>query len=196
MSGEKKAKVGKAKKAKREEIFENVYVVERLVDKREYDHWKLGTIVQYLVKWEGYSDNESTWEPEWNISEVMKHAYNHGLLDYLTEVAGNTETARTKTKPTLAAGSILHKCTYPMCRSIECVPCDFFVCSGCLPEKPTNDDEDTFAAVPGSSKWVSNFDFVKKASAQIVPYCSRSCQQKDWSRHKSECNVKKSDCKT
>eukprot|EP00308_Calcidiscus_leptoporus_P007580 CAMPEP_0119391730 /NCGR_PEP_ID=MMETSP1334-20130426/118278_1 /TAXON_ID=127549 /ORGANISM="Calcidiscus leptoporus, Strain RCC1130" /LENGTH=79 /DNA_ID=CAMNT_0007414455 /DNA_START=32 /DNA_END=268 /DNA_ORIENTATION=- len=40
---------------------EDVYVVEKLLQSR---HTASG--VEYLVKWEGYENDESTWEPEEN----------------------------------------------------------------------------------------------------------------------------------
>lgn len=40
------------------------YIVEKVVDKRILDD---GQIV-YLIKWEGYDDNENTWEPKENIT--------------------------------------------------------------------------------------------------------------------------------
>ncbi|ADM11153.1 chromobox protein [Encephalitozoon intestinalis ATCC 50506] len=41
---------------------ENIYVVDKIVGCR-----KKGGKKQYLVKWEGYSDSENTWEDEKNI---------------------------------------------------------------------------------------------------------------------------------
>ena len=38
------------------------YVVERILDKRFYKNQ-----LQYLVKWDGYSEEQSTWEPKENL---------------------------------------------------------------------------------------------------------------------------------
>ena len=40
------------------------YEVESLLRKRNYRNQ-----IQYLVKWKGYPDYESTWEPRWRLSE-------------------------------------------------------------------------------------------------------------------------------
>ncbi len=40
-------------------MLEDEYLVEKILDKKEVD----GKLY-YLVKWEGYEETESTWEPE------------------------------------------------------------------------------------------------------------------------------------
>ena len=45
-------------------MSEEEYVVEKILEKRIS---RLGK-VQYLVKWEGYKIEESTWEPEDNFA--------------------------------------------------------------------------------------------------------------------------------
>jgi len=44
-----------------------MYTVDRILDKRVSR--KTGK-AQYLVKWNGYSQEQSTWEPEENLSTV------------------------------------------------------------------------------------------------------------------------------
>ena len=43
---------------------EDVYTAERIVKSR-----KRKNIQEYLVKWEGYPDDQNTWEPEQNIHD-------------------------------------------------------------------------------------------------------------------------------
>ena len=43
----------------------DMYSVEKIIDKRI-----VGGKVQYLVKWEGYSESDNTWEPLANIESV------------------------------------------------------------------------------------------------------------------------------
>jgi Chromo (CHRromatin Organisation MOdifier) domain len=44
--------------------IDRIYVVERILDERTN-----GEEMEYLVKWEGYSLKESTWEPAENLGE-------------------------------------------------------------------------------------------------------------------------------
>jgi len=60
--------MGKARKPSEKiaapEAVPEEYVVEKVVDKKILDD---GSIT-YLIKWEGYPDNENTWEPKENIT--------------------------------------------------------------------------------------------------------------------------------
>ena len=47
------------------EVLEEEYIVEKILDKK-----KMNGIYKYKVKWEGYSENECTWEPRENLSNV------------------------------------------------------------------------------------------------------------------------------
>ena len=47
------------------EVLEEEYIVEKILDKK-----KTNGIMKYKVKWEGYSENECTWEPRENLSNV------------------------------------------------------------------------------------------------------------------------------
>ena len=44
----------------------DLYVVEKILDKRSK-----GGKVEYLVKWENYTDADNTWEPLVNLESVM-----------------------------------------------------------------------------------------------------------------------------
>ncbi len=47
------------------EVLEDEYIVEKILDKRKINgSWK------YKVKWEGYSEEECTWEPKENLKNV------------------------------------------------------------------------------------------------------------------------------
>lgn len=46
---------------------ESIFEVESIIDKK-----KVGTKLMYLVKWEGYSKEESTWEPVENLENVKE----------------------------------------------------------------------------------------------------------------------------
>jgi hypothetical protein len=47
-------------------MSENEYIVEKILDKRIEDG-----IVEYYIKWEGYDDIESTWEPMENLDNIQ-----------------------------------------------------------------------------------------------------------------------------
>ena len=64
---------------------ENFYEVERISDRRI-----VGGKKQYLIKWKGYSDNESTWEP---ISHLKY------ILDQVKEFEEKYEKKNNKSKP-------------------------------------------------------------------------------------------------
>lgn len=49
------------------EVAEGEYVVEKIVDRR-----KLKGRTQYLIKWEGYSSNENTWEDADNLLHCIE----------------------------------------------------------------------------------------------------------------------------
>eukprot|EP00041_Stephanoeca_diplocostata_P014770 m.278928 g.278928 ORF g.278928 m.278928 type:complete len:144 (+) comp19793_c1_seq6:47-478(+) len=116
MSESKKGKTVKKKnetKKKPGKVQDDIYIVEKLVDKREHKHGKLGTIIQYKVKWEGYPEEESTWEPEWNISEVMKHAYNtHGIFDYVVDVPSHADDIHNETQSQALVVCGISACTF------------------------------------------------------------------------------------
>ena len=40
----------------------SVTIVEKIVNKRSRNEW-----IEYLIKWQGYSIKENTWEPEKNL---------------------------------------------------------------------------------------------------------------------------------
>lgn len=47
------------------QVLEEEYNVEKILDKK-----KVGSTWKYKVKWEGYSDDECTWEPKENLRNV------------------------------------------------------------------------------------------------------------------------------
>ncbi len=49
-------------------MSEEEYVVEKIVDKRTLKNG----IVEYKVKWEGYSEEECTWEPLSNLEHLSE----------------------------------------------------------------------------------------------------------------------------
>jgi hypothetical protein len=46
---------------------DEIYQVEKIVDKKWFDDDRC---YKYLVKWEGYDDDENTWEPVENLDQV------------------------------------------------------------------------------------------------------------------------------
>ena len=46
---------------------EEYYTVEKILEKK-----KRGKRTTYLVKWEGYTENEATWEPASNLKNVKE----------------------------------------------------------------------------------------------------------------------------
>lgn len=61
-----------------EEEKDRLYTVEKILNKK-----KEGNKVKYLVKWEGYPMEDSTWEPEENLEYVqgLIDEFEHGLKD-------------------------------------------------------------------------------------------------------------------
>ena len=48
--------------------YENEGEVKRIIDVREKDG-----VIEYLLKWTGYSENENTWEPAVNLHQNCAH---------------------------------------------------------------------------------------------------------------------------
>src|SRR6202000_2685884 len=57
--------VSKLKISQVESTSEDSYVVEKVLD-----HRKIGNKIQYLVKWQGYPDEDNTWEPESHFETI------------------------------------------------------------------------------------------------------------------------------
>jgi hypothetical protein len=51
-----------------EEDDDEIFQVEKIVDKKWWDDDKC---YKYLVKWEGYEDDDNTWEPVENLDQVQ-----------------------------------------------------------------------------------------------------------------------------
>lgn len=70
---------------------EDVYPVEKILGRR-----KVGSNVEYLVKWEGYGTHEATWEPRSNI-------LNDALLETFEREADERDrhSGQAKTKKTM-----------------------------------------------------------------------------------------------
>ncbi len=47
-------------------LLPGTFIVEKILDKRVK-----GSKVEYLVKWEGYSEADNTWEPTRNLCNVL-----------------------------------------------------------------------------------------------------------------------------
>lgn len=57
------------------------YLVESLLERRDYDHWRMGQIVQYKVKWVGYPMSKCTWEPSWTLPPELIFQFNNPELE-------------------------------------------------------------------------------------------------------------------
>ena len=53
------------KKSNISKIPEGEFEIEKIIGKRIYNNYK-----EYLVQWKGYLKNESTWEPEANLTNA------------------------------------------------------------------------------------------------------------------------------
>ncbi len=56
---------GKEDEYENVELLEDYYTVEKILDKK-----RIGSTWKYKVKWEGYSEDECTWEPAYNLANV------------------------------------------------------------------------------------------------------------------------------
>ena len=66
---------------------EDYYTVEKILEKK-----KVGKKTLYRVKWEGYSENECTWEPMANLKNVKDIVREFERLEGLTNLlAANTQ---------------------------------------------------------------------------------------------------------
>lgn len=62
---EKKESGAEIEKYDKVKVLEEEYIVEKILDKK-----KVGSAWKYKVKWEGYSEEECTWEPRENLRNV------------------------------------------------------------------------------------------------------------------------------
>ena len=67
---------------------EKLYIVEKILEKK-----KEGNRVKYLVKWDGYPIEQSTWEPEENLESVQT------LLDEFEIAFRDTQKPRKRGRP-------------------------------------------------------------------------------------------------
>ena len=70
-----------------EDDDDEIYQVEKIVDKK---YWEEDACYKYLVKWEGYDDDENTWEPAENLNMVKK------LVDAFEKNLARKEAAQIK----------------------------------------------------------------------------------------------------
>jgi hypothetical protein len=62
---ERKEITGEIEKFDQVEVLEEEYIVEKILDKK-----KVGSVWKYRVKWEGFPEEECTWEPKENLRNV------------------------------------------------------------------------------------------------------------------------------
>jgi len=62
---EKKESGADIEKYDKVKVLEEEYIVEKILDKK-----KVGSAWKYKVKWEGYTEEECTWEPKENLRNV------------------------------------------------------------------------------------------------------------------------------
>ncbi|KAK2822947.1 hypothetical protein Q5P01_023012 [Channa striata] len=80
---------------------EELYEVERIVDKRKNKKGK----VEYLVRWRGYGSEGDTWEPESHLSTCMiyVHEFNRQFAERQRDI---TLLRSTRSSPSLHSGSV------------------------------------------------------------------------------------------
>jgi hypothetical protein len=131
-------------------------------------------LVYAQVKWKGYPDNESTWEPEWSIPIVFKNSYDFGIPipDASADEASEAEAEDDDTdlQDTIIPGAVLFQCSYPKCFLLESFPSEFSACMGC-----------GASTTPAKCTGVST-DWAR--------YCTSQCQELDWARHCRKCGKK------
>jgi len=79
------------------------YIVERIVDHRPKSAKHVSDVKKFHVKWEGYGDNEKTWEPKTNLNEPTINEYWRSL----NKTDDNTVAA--DVADDIAIGSVIQK---------------------------------------------------------------------------------------
>jgi hypothetical protein len=88
-------------------MSEEEYVVEKIIGKRTR-----GNTVEYKIKWEGYSEEECTWEPFKNLKHLEDMIEEYERIESIKSNIKNKETTKpeNKEKPTIQAIKPEHEC--------------------------------------------------------------------------------------
>lgn len=62
---ESKNNISDSSNFERTEVLEDEYIVEKILDRK-----KINGVIKYKIKWEGYDENDCTWEPRQNLENV------------------------------------------------------------------------------------------------------------------------------
>jgi chromobox protein 1 len=102
-------------------MSEEEYIVEKVVGKRRTPNGK----IEYLIKWEGYTEDEKTWEPIDNLNNIMNLLTDFDNNEKKNQIGRLNKKKESKEEAKAPNGDSAKADNYPILADIE----------GLVPEK-------------------------------------------------------------